>query len=126
MRFASESAMTIAQQIGKVSQNVAIATSAGEFLELARCMLAGRDDPMRARSVAEQSQSGERVRMILRAAVTGGQLSDIPEFRSLSAGFLASVRNFGAFDGMLADFVNVPLRTNVTLVSTGGTGATVA
>jgi hypothetical protein len=125
---------SIAQNIARVSINQEVATREREFVTLARVLLAaqgGRNNET-AIDVARRVGAGRRVEAIVKDAAAAGSIAgwgdDVSaEYNRLSAAFVQSLRNYGAFDRMLADgFVVVPPRTRIGLTTTGATGSTVA
>lgn len=74
-----------------------------------------------------------RLLAVLKSAVQAGTTSDpewagaLTEHAQIAQGFLASLREFSAFDQALTDgsFLRVPLRTRVSIVTTAAAGALV-
>src|SRR5262245_23585444 len=103
---------SIAQQIGKVSANVEVATRKSEFLKIAG-MLLRHKTPFNASKSAEAERVTERVGRVLKTAVTAGTLTDWGiDYNNIVVAFSESLRSQSVFDAVLADgMVRAPLRS---------------
>lgn len=127
---------SIAQSIRTVSANVEVATRDREFVTLARVWLAAQSGTERASDIARNWRVGPRIESIVErngVGVTAGARagdwgSEVgAEYQRLATAFAQSLRNYGAFDAMLAGgFVVVPTRTRLGITTTGASGGTVA
>jgi hypothetical protein len=121
--------MTIAQRIGQLAIEKEISQGAREFCTLARYLALGRGDPHEAYRVAKQARASPSIEGILKAAVDSGSTiswSALASYNQLADAFLASLRNLSIFDAALEFMPRVPPRQQITVVSGGASGATIA
>src|SRR4051794_30977766 len=104
-------------------------TKVRDFVQIARLVASTRGDTLAAAMIAEKSETVPgNVAGVLKSAVGAGTLSDatwaspLSPYGTLISAFLGSLRSVGAFDRMLPDMRNVPLRTRVGAVTTGTVG----
>ena len=113
--------MTIAQRIDQVSANLETAARVNEFVALARFMMLSKGSFARVTQLAKGAHLGPntRIERILEEAefgksaqsASGFTASAFADFSVISQGFVNSLVNASAFDGMLASMVPVPLGT---------------
>jgi hypothetical protein len=143
-----EHAMTIAQTIGRISAQQEMTQKAREFTNLARVVALSRGDHAMAQQLAQRNLLGPRIKTIfenhhrvyemrrdvvarLKAAVSAGTTTDntwalpLAEYDVLADAFLASLKNYGAFDAMLPSMRRVPFRTRIGASTSGASGNTV-
>ena len=90
-----------------------------------------RGAPGQALHDVEQTRGPERVAAVLRAAVEAGTVTDpiwagaLVPYRTIEAGFVGSLKNFGAFDAMLPSMLQLPPQTRIVAVVTAATGSIV-
>ena len=129
--------MTIAQRIGQVAASAETATRAEEFATLAKFIMASGGVSKAARAAETTSRDGNlgpRLARILKSgllndisrgslqktAATAGTLEAFADYSVIAQGFVNSLVNAGAFDGMLASMVPVPVQTgSLGAVATG-------
>jgi HK97 family phage major capsid protein len=140
--------MTIAQRIGQVSVNVETATRAGEFTTLAKHILANGGKISAAAAAAAHSSrennlgpkladimkmaggghdlSRNTLATLQKAAAGAGTLSSFSDYSVIAQGFVNSLANFSAFDGMLSAMTPLPVGTGtVGAVSVGASAYSV-
>jgi HK97 family phage major capsid protein len=125
--------VTIAQRVAQVGANLENANRCREFVSLAKYLMDAKGAPATAWKNAEQNRATPRLLAVLKSAVQAGTTSDpewagaLTEHAQIAQGFLASLREFSAFDQALTDgsFLRVPLRTRVSIVTTAAAGALV-
>jgi hypothetical protein len=118
--------MTIAQQVGRVSQLVENDTLRREFFQVARLLCKHRGDAGAAHAEAQGKRMSPRVVTVLqKAAVSPLGLSEaLADYQVMAAAFSESLRSLSVFDAMLADGMTpAPLRSRGVAVTTGITGA---
>jgi hypothetical protein len=142
--------MTIAQQIGRAHASAELSTKAREFVNLARIIALSRGNHADAQQLAQDKLMGPTIKSIvaghhrvyemrpdlanrLKAAVSAGSTTDsswalpLSEYQTLASAFLESLRNWSAFDAMLAGGMKrVPFRVRVGSTTVGLTGSTVS
>jgi hypothetical protein len=104
-----------------------------EFAAYAQVLLEAKGFPGAALEIAKQNRAAPRVLSIFKSAISVGSTNDpswagdLSDHSALAQGFLASLAPFSAFDRALTDgsFLRVPLRTRVSIVTTGASGAVV-
>ena len=119
--------MTIAQQVARVSASVETSARANEFSQLAKFVMAsgGVSKAARAAETTSRDVLGPRLARILKsgllndishgslqkAAATAGTLEAFADYSVIAQGFVNSLVNAGAFDGIMASMVPVPVQT---------------
>lgn len=122
--------MTIAQRIGQLARDQDISAKAQEFCHVARWLTVGKGQLANSINAAQSARATERIVEGIKASVGAGTTSDgtwaAPlNYQELSDAFLASLRNFGVFDAALVFAKDVPLNTQVVVVTTGVTAASI-
>jgi hypothetical protein len=97
-----------------------------QFVSLARAIMLGNG------KVIDTCETGlpESLQNIVKAGVAAGSVGgshwadELASYNSLASSFVESLSGYGVFDKLLSAgaFVRVPLRTNVSMVSTGASG----
>jgi hypothetical protein len=106
--------MSIASQIGRVSSNIEVATRAGEFVAIARCLMMSKGIVSEARQIAERRFTQRVVDVFQKAPVAPlTTTSSLAEYTGTTSAFLEALRSTGAFDRMLPDMKQVPPRSRV-------------
>ena len=119
--------MTIAQQIGERSENLAKRKSRGAFLKF--CFLVAKyGSAYQARAHLDAERVTPRVREIVqKAAIPPADLTSwaaISDYQNISTAFLESLRSLSVFDACLADgMVRAPLRSRGFSITTGISGS---
>ena len=123
--------MNYAERVGRVSTNIENATRANEFISLAKFLLAngglfsnavgalrrhGSQEGNLGPKLAEiiQTRTFQNTRQDLmrtKSAQSAQTLSALSDYSTIAQGFVNSLVNAGAFDGMLSSCVPVPLAT---------------
>ncbi len=107
-------------------------SGAGEFVALARALALADGDPLQAQQRALLSFGCSRAHEILKAAVGGGTTSDatwagaLAPYRSISNGFIESLKSISAFDAIVPFARSMPLRTQIAAVTVGAVGGAVS
>ena len=137
--------MTIAQRVAQVSSNIEVATRAGEFVVLVKHILASGGKISAAAAAAAHSSRennlGPKLADIMKmaggghdlsratlqkAAAGAGTLSSFSDYSVIAQGFVNSLANFSAFDGMLSAMTPLPVGTGtVGAVSVGASAFSV-
>lgn len=120
--------MTVLQKLGQISANLETQTRAREFAQYAAALGLARGDPEAALRYAETRGLPSRVRAGLKAAVPGATTTSASALASfqLAQGFSATLANVSVFDAILADCVQVPLRSVFGVVVSDASAAAVA
>ena len=136
--------MTIAQQVGRAAASIETNTSANEFAQLAKFIMASGGVSKAAHAAETTSRDGNlgpRLPRILKsgllndishgtvqkAAATAGTLAAFSDYSVIAQGFVNSLVNASAFDTMLASMTPVPLRPGTLgAVTTGAQAFSVA
>ena len=131
--------MSIAEQVGRVSANIENATRSNEFVSLAKFILNHKSISNAAVALdARGTRFSPKLGDIIKAGGLGGisrenlktkaetasglSGSVFADYSTISAGFVSSLQNFSAFDGMLSSCVPVPLGLGtVGAISVGAT-----
>jgi len=115
-----------------LNNNVENAAAVGDFLCLARAIVAGAGDIPQARAWAEGRRASPRVMEILRSAIAVGTTGDtswagaLAPYQAAASAFLGSLSQASVFDRLLADgLTRAPLRTRVNVLTTGFTASAV-
>ena len=113
------------QMIRTTKQHAELADARKDFIQLARYAMLAKGKTLDARAHAEAEGASSRVQRILTKAEPGlvSAPGGSPEtwgsapqrLRQAEAAFVASLRNVGAYDRMLADMIQVPLRTRLAV-----------
>ena len=120
--------MSLASQVRRQTMDQDNRARAGEFVMLARSLLAGgAEGTLGALEAAKASRATERVQAILKAAVTAGTTTDTSQligYSQVAEGFLKSLRNDSAYQAILSNgsFRQVPFRSRLGIVTTGASG----
>jgi hypothetical protein len=118
--------------LGELNRTVQLSSAANDFTMYAKTMLASRFRRSDALSIA--NDVSPRVKEILKGAVESGSTVDatwaapLVPYRQISEGFVASLAPWSAYDRIYADnaFLRCPLKTLISIVSSGATGAAVS
>ncbi len=103
-------------------------SGAVDFAVYALCLARGGGDLLQAVEHAKAFPDHRRVELVLRSAVNAGTTTDaawaepLLDYRTMAAGFIASLRSASIFDRMLEQMVRIPLRTRAAIATTGATG----
>jgi HK97 family phage major capsid protein len=142
--------MTIAAQLGQINRSIEMSAKARQFVNLAIAVALSRGnrealqaiaaDPSKPMGPAVKSIAASRHRVYemtpdltfrQKAAAAAGTTADsgwalpLADYQVLASAFLESLRNYGAFDGMLGSMRRVPFRTRIGAVTSGASGTTV-
>ena len=122
--------MTIRQQIEKVSSNIETATRVREFAAVAKYLMLGKGHSGNALFEAQGKRAGEKVIEAVKSASSAGTTSSGTfagplSYTELADAFLSSLRNVGCFDAALPFSKQIPLNTQIALVSVGASAASV-
>jgi len=117
---------TVAQEIGRQYRD----QRATEFCAVAKWVSLGRGNFGNVLQAAKAGRAGERIIDGIKAAMSAGTTTDGSfagplAYQELADGFLVSLRNVGVFDAALPFAKDVPLNTQVALVTVGATAASV-
>jgi hypothetical protein len=113
------------------SQIAHLSTASHEFVQMAKCLAAGRG---RADEVQQWARSipSSRVRDVLKSGVAPHSVTtdgtELAPFRELSAGFFGSMAAQSAFSKIYqaGDFTRTPLRTLIAVLTTAPVGCAVS
>lgn len=102
-----------------ISQVAAPNPNVANFIVLSRSLMVSRGDLLNAQSLLEGWRAP--IKGVVKAAVDAGGLSwgtelQDAEYTTAISGFLASLRNIGAFDALLPDMLTVPPQIKHTSV----------
>jgi hypothetical protein len=125
------------KHLAGISQSLESGTRAKEFATIAKMIAASKGDAGLASQMSRARRASPRVLEILdKAAVDVGLLNDpgnwadplAQSYGQVAAGFVESLRYSSAFDAIAAanGFRPVPMKTRVSVVTLGATGAEVA
>ena len=115
--------MTIAQQIRVRGASIEAAAGAHEFAEYARALMMAKGN--REDALHYAGASSRRVVDAIKADIAGGttdSMDAIAPYRALSEGFTSTLAN-AAFDGVLGNSIQVPLHTQLAVVTADATAA---
>jgi hypothetical protein len=122
-----------AMRLGDVERAYEQVKAGADFIHLAALKLRSKGPGHSAREIAEtEPHTPERVRRILKAAVTAGSTGDadfagnLIDYRVAVAGFVESLRSIGVFDRLLSDMLRIPLRTRFAAMTIVASGSLVA
>ena len=118
--------MTIAQTIGRVNAKIETTNRSREFAEYAIALMRSKGNREMALHHADASGLSQRVRTAIKADIAGDTTSSadaLAPYRNLSEGFAATLANVSAFDGVLADSIQVPLHTQLAVVTSDASAA---
>ena len=116
-------AMTIMQQIGRVSASLEVATRSDEFVNLAKSLMLGHGNA----SAAAQYAASPRLAQILKGAVASGEATSstwaeqIAQHQTIAASFISGLKGFGAFDAMFDSFIQLPPHVRAVCITLGAT-----
>lgn len=117
--------MTVLQRLGQANASADISSRSRDFCDAIRLLLLAKGDPGNALHFA--SGSPRRVLDALKTDVPGGtltSLADVAPYRILSEGFSATLVN-SAFDAVLADSNQAPLRSTFAVTVADASAAVV-
>jgi hypothetical protein len=122
--------MSRLERLAEVSERIESTSRAGEFIAVARFLLAAKGDGLPgALARAEAARATPRVISILKDAVSAGSMADenwagsLVDYQIATGGFLDSLRYLSVFDRLLADGMRrVPLKSKVVVVTAGAAG----
>lgn len=101
-------------KLGTIAAELEASTRARQFSEFCAALMLGKGIPENALRHAADYEFSRPVQAVLKTAVAGGttQSADaLASFAPLAQGFSATLANVSAFDGILADAVQVPLHS---------------
>src|SRR5262245_23644836 len=122
--------MTIAERIGALNKEQQTNQLALDFIRVVRRIAGEKFNCGFALERAKAEQALPHIQDCIKAisqvgGIGGAWGGELSQFQNMADGFLASLRNFGVFDRALPSMKQVPLRTNIAVLTTGATATTV-
>lgn len=117
--------MTVAQQLGVVRASQEQLRQGNTFVHSLRYLMQSKGDGYKAELLAANARAFPEIQTMVKTAVavgsTGGWGTGLAVVESDVSAFIATLRNFGAFDAAVEYMQRAPIRTRIAVFSGGAT-----